>query len=137
MEDLYSLIPVGEEDVYPEYVESAISGTEYYHFENPEGGKKTNEAAANSIINVKNLVINFGTSGNRHLKKYIESVVMPYLEHMIPSTTILKYRFDNEVGGIGVGNTAQGTISSENIVADGVTTDEGSIYLIENNEGII
>ena len=129
-EDLYSLIPVGEEDTY-DY-------SDYDDFVNPEeNGEKTDEAAANSIINVKNLVINFGTSGNRHLKKYIESVVMPYLEHMIPSTTILKYRFDNEVGGIGVGNTAQGTISSENIVADGVTTDEGSIYLIENNEGII
>ena len=56
---------------------------------------------------------------------------------MIPSTTILKYRFDNEVGNIGNGDATQGTISVERIVADGVTTDEGSIYLIENNEGII
>lgn len=57
---------------------------------------------ANSAINVKNLVINFGTKpdnnsdGNNYLRDYIENVVIEYLEAVIPSTTIVKYTFNGE-----------------------------------------
>lgn len=54
------------------------------------------ESQANGIINIKKLVINFGTSNNVHLKNYIQNVVLKYLEQMIPSTAILEYRFDNK-----------------------------------------
>lgn len=54
------------------------------------------ECAANSVINIKNMQINFGTGGNIYLRKYIEDVVLKYLENMIPSTTIWSYTFDGE-----------------------------------------
>lgn len=88
-ETIYTLMPVGDEDSY-DY-------SDYEPFVNPENeDDHVDEAAANSIINVKNLVINFGISNNIYAKKYIEKVVIPYLEHMIPSTTILRYKFDND-----------------------------------------
>ena len=58
-------------------------------------GKPADESQANGIINIKKLVINFGTNNNVHLKSYIQNVVLKYLEQMIPSTAILEYRFDN------------------------------------------
>lgn len=54
------------------------------------------ESQANAIINIKKIVITFGTGGNTHLRKYINDVVLKYLEEMIPSTAILEYRFDDE-----------------------------------------
>ena len=70
------------------------------------------ESQANGIINIKKLVINFGTSNNVHLKNYIQNVVLKYLEQMVPSTAILEYRFDNksanETSG---GNFNNGTFS--------------------------
>lgn len=54
------------------------------------------ESQANGIMNVKTLIINFNIGGNKHFKKYIQDVVLKYLEEMIPSTAILEYRFDNE-----------------------------------------
>lgn len=57
---------------------------------------KHDEAAANSVINIKNIVISFGTGGNQYLREYIEKVVIKYLETMIPSTTIVRYRFDSD-----------------------------------------
>lgn len=73
----------------------------------PEAGLPTDnsygaldECQANSIINIKKLVINFNIEGNIYFQKYIEDVVLKYLELMIPSTTILEYRFDNKVRNI-------------------------------------
>lgn len=57
--------------------------------------KKYDECAANSVINVKNININFNTDGNIYLKDYFQNVVLRYLEPMIPSTAILSYTFDN------------------------------------------
>ena len=62
----------------------------------PTGITIADESQANGIINIKKLVINFGTSNNVHLKNYIQNVVLKYLEQMIPSTAILEYRFDNK-----------------------------------------
>ena len=56
----------------------------------------SDESQANGIINIKNLIINFNIGGNLFLKKYIQEVVLKYLEEMIPSTAILEYHFDNE-----------------------------------------
>lgn len=56
------------------------------------------ESQSYGIVNVKKLFINFNVGGNIHFIKYIQDVVMKYLELMIPSTTILEYGFDNERG---------------------------------------
>jgi hypothetical protein len=71
------------------------------------------ESQANGIINIKKLVITFGTNNNEHLRNYIQDVVMKYLEEMIPSTSILEYRFDNEepMGDIGSSIGGHGTFS--------------------------
>ena len=70
---------------------------------NPEEGQDANtgEAAANSIVNIKNLLINFNVSNitanetyKKMLRQYIERSVLPYLTQMIPSTSILKWTFD-------------------------------------------
>jgi hypothetical protein len=52
------------------------------------------ESQANGIVNVKKLVINFNTEGNKYLQKYFQNIVVKYIETMVPSTTILEYRFD-------------------------------------------
>lgn len=65
--------------------------------------KKT-ELASYSVVNLKNIVINFGTNGNDVLKDYIQNIVINYLELMVPSTTIVKYTFD---GKFEVDNSSQ------------------------------
>lgn len=83
------------------------------------------ESQANGIINIKKLVINFGTSNNVHLKNYIQNVVLKYLEQMIPSTAILEYRFDNksafETGG---GDFSNGTFSFIRTAHAAITKDD-------------
>ena len=87
--------------------------------------KPADESQANGIINIKKLVINFGTSGNVHLKNYIQNVVLKYLEQMIPSTAILEYRFDNksafETGG---GDFSNGTFSFIRTAHAAITKDD-------------
>lgn len=69
----------------------------YDNFVNPiEGGDSTDEMAALSVINVKNTNINFITNNNKYYREYIQYIVMPLLEQMIPSTTIFSYTFDGE-----------------------------------------
>ena len=59
---------------------------------------KNGEAAANSIVNIKNLKIEFtlpncSDKDKADFRKYIENSVMPYLTQMIPSTSILSIDF--------------------------------------------
>ena len=59
------------------------------------------EAAANSIVNIKNVTVHFflpeaPDEDKTAFRKYIENNVIPYLAQMIPSTTILMWVFDNE-----------------------------------------
>ena len=62
------------------------------------------EAAANSVINVKNMDINFNLCGMlgagsqffTEMTDYINNTVIPYLTQMIPSTTILTWSFNCE-----------------------------------------
>ena len=77
---------------------------------NPEGkDSKNDEAAANSIINVKNMVVNFNITRmvkqaaksnikdyKNRLLDYINDTVLPYLTQMIPSTTIVSWSFDGD-----------------------------------------
>jgi hypothetical protein len=54
------------------------------------------EAAANSIINVKNLKITFANKYTNFegFRQYLYGVVLPYMTQLIPSTTILSVDFD-------------------------------------------
>jgi hypothetical protein len=69
----------------------------YDSFVNPiDGGDSVDEMAALSVINVKNTNINFITNNNIHYREYIQYIIIPLLEQMIPSTTIFSYTFDGE-----------------------------------------
>lgn len=71
---------------------------------NFEGGRNNDEAAANSIINTKKLVINFfgntakecNTNGDYCFRDYITEKVMPYVKQLIPSTSILEVSIEGE-----------------------------------------
>lgn len=54
------------------------------------------EAAANSIINVKNLKITFANKYTNFegFRQYLYGVVLPYMTQLIPSTTILNIDFE-------------------------------------------
>ena len=54
------------------------------------------EAAANSIVNIKNIAVEFNLPEGEEaaFRKYIENSVMPYLTQMIPSTSILSWSFN-------------------------------------------
>lgn len=54
------------------------------------------EKESYQVINIKNMTIKFHTNGNKDFKQYIKTTVMPYLEMMIPSTTIFEVLFDEE-----------------------------------------
>ena len=99
------------------------------------------EPASFSVVNVKNMHIDFNTNQNQYLRLYIEDVVLPYIEHMIPSTTIFRYTFDGEestptplVYSFGVGQTTQAA------VGDGVVLDGNESLMAEfdvENESIL
>ena len=116
--------------------------SDYDNFVNPEGGEKYEEAAANSIINTKNLLITFYTNDNEYFEKYIKNVVLMYLKEMIPSTTILKYEFKKNKSQfvtptLQTSNSVHVERVPEIVVGDMATADSNDIYIIENNEGLI
>lgn len=130
-------------DCGAEYCGKTIDNEDYY-FYNPEKNgnynERTKEAASNSVVNIKNLLITFYIHNNEYFKKYIEDVVLKYLIEMIPSTTILKYEFINETSG-----SEKYAIASDDIEingdtirinGDGVTSDADFI-LVEDNTGLI
>lgn len=92
----------------------------YDDFVNPiTGGDSTDEMAALSIINVKNMNINFITNNNVYYREYIQYIIMPLLEQMIPSTTIFSYTFDGEVSpAVGVEYSNAQPMSVTTIEAD-------------------
>lgn len=126
--------------------EDVLDESKYNRFVNPESGSTTEECASFSVVNVKNLKITFYTGGNQYFEKYLQDVVFTYLNEMIPSTTIIEFEFVDNCLGL-VNHTVsdgdmydyEGSIVG-NIVGHDVsisTSDDDSIYLIENNEGII
>ena len=88
----------GQDDIYTRI-------TDLKPFNPEDGGYVTNgEAVANSIVNVKKLVINFNLSNfmnacgeepdiMKKIERYIEATVIPYLEQMIPATSILEWTY--------------------------------------------
>lgn len=93
-------IPCGYEEIEKEPVTVGSESTGMFYKtalipKNYEiSGYTNDEAAANSIINVKNLKIEFsGTeSMEPDFKNYLYKTIMPYLKQMIPSTTILEVK---------------------------------------------
>ena len=77
-------------------------GSSAWTFDPETRQKGTNgEAAANSIVNVKNLDIvftlpNCNTDEKRRFKQYIETAVVPYLTQMIPSTSIMSLGYKDD-----------------------------------------
>lgn len=106
---------------------------------NPEEGPKSDEPAANSIVNLKNIDIifyyPFDEEGKTILplktdfEKYLLNVVMPYLEQVIPSTTIMTYDIMDKSGG-----TPSPTVANVTSM-DSISTPEG--YTIIDVDGVI
>ena len=106
---------------------------------NPEEGPKSDEPAANSIVNLKNVDIifyyPFDEEGKTILplktdfEKYLLNVVMPYLEQVIPSTTIMTYDIMDKSGG-----TPSPTVANVTSM-DSISTPEG--YTILDVDGVI
>lgn len=106
---------------------------------NPEEGPKSDEPAANSIVNLKNIDIifyyPFDEEGKTILplktdfEKYLLNVVMPYLEQIIPSTTIMTYDIMDKSGG-----TPSPTVANVTSM-DSISTPEG--YTILDVDGVI
>lgn len=106
---------------------------------NPEEGPKSDEPSANSIVNLKNIDIifyyPFDEEGKTILplkadfEKYLLNVVMPYLEQVIPSTTIMTYDIMDKSGG-----TPSPTVANVTSM-DSISTPEG--YTILDVDGVI
>lgn len=121
---------------------NVMDTNEYEGFVNPENGEKYEEAAANSVINTKNLLITFYTNDNEFFEKYIKNVVIMYLKEMIPSTTILRYEFKKNKSQfvtpkLQASNSVYVEGMPEIVVGDMATADSNEMYIIENNEGLI
>ena len=75
------------------------SGLQAFNLETQENDSN-DEAAANSVVNVKNISLEFNgiKYGNSKFNKYLHEVILPYLNQVIPSTSILtiKYNGNNE-----------------------------------------
>lgn len=68
----------------------------YSELENPcSEDNKFNVHTANSVVNLKNVEIEFG-GDNIYLKDYIKNIVLKYVEDMLPSTAIVGYSFNGE-----------------------------------------
>ena len=87
-------------DVYYNRISDKLST---FNPEHIEDSGKNGEAAANSVVNVKNLDIVFSLrqfddvdddKAKKAFKKYIETTVIPYLTQMLPSTSILSFNFE-------------------------------------------
>lgn len=69
-----------------------------YETVNPEGGDMHGEAAANSVVNIKNIEIEFKMPSKfvEEFKKFITEKVLFYLKQIIPATCIFSYFFEGE-----------------------------------------
>ena len=92
------------------------------------------EAAANSIVNVKNLRVHFnlpsefGPDDKKAFRQYIEATVLPYLTQMIPSTSILALSFDDDENDIKPCRNCDGKPDSgvtENVIIYGDFVQDG------------
>lgn len=109
-----------------------------YTIVNPEGGATNEEPAANSIVNLKNVDITFYYPFDEEeqtiltlktdFKKYLLNVVMPYLEQVIPSTTIMTYDVMDKNG------TPSPSLANVTNM-DSIETPSG--YVMANVDGVI
>lgn len=90
-------MPDDSEDTYSRGSSLVSFNPEFARF-SEEGPDKNGEAAANSIVNVKNMEVHFTLRDpyQEEMRKYINTSVIPYLTQMIPSTTILTWVFDED-----------------------------------------
>ena len=88
--------PSGLSDYNPESV-SGFGGDSSY-------ANILDESQANGVVNVKNITIDFNVGSNDEMKKYIQDVVLKYLEEVIPSTAIVEYLFNGDKGTPRVNN---------------------------------
>ena len=105
----------------------------YAEVVNPEGLGNREEAASFSIINVKNINIDFNPKNEYH-RDYIESVVLRYVEQMMPSTAIFSYRFVNENFKSTPAGYSDGRGEGElrRLSVDGVLADSNNGYMVEH-----
>jgi hypothetical protein len=93
-ESLSQIINVGKlaSDEGMTHFDSELSA---FNFEN-QTENSNDEAAANSIINVKNLKITFANkyANFEGFRTYLYGVIVPYVTQLIPSTTILNIEFE-------------------------------------------
>ena len=78
-----------------------ITGYQPFNPEDSNSDKVKDEAAANSIINVKNMEIEFNVDTIpsqfvEEYKEFVNNIVMFYAKQLIPTTTIFKYYFSDE-----------------------------------------
>ena len=115
----------------------------YSGLTNPlESVSNSNVHAANSVVNLKNINIEFG-GNNIYLKDYIKNIVLKYVEDMVPSSAIISYTFAGEplqyrsqiqefvfgnshvTGGggqaIATGEFAEGELSSDGLHLNNIT----------------
>ena len=60
-----------------------------------QNNSSNDEAAANSVINIKNITLEFNTAkyATPEFNTYFHEAIMPYLEQVIPSTAILTVKY--------------------------------------------
>lgn len=122
------LVPVvGENEEEDDDMDVSNWDAIYDEFVNPEEGETYDELASLSVINVKNMVINFTTNNNQYYRSYIQRVIMPLLKQMIPSTTIFSYTFDDEESpAVIAGSVNYGPASVTSVIADGASPNNDS-----------
>lgn len=124
-----NIVPIGNDDT----LEDSIYNVVY----NPEGGDSKDEAAANSVLNVKTMTLEFiPRIGSDEEIKYIQEVVLPYVEEMIPSTTIFRYTVTEKQSAYAL--DAVGVSDGRTVIADGVLMEDGdAVLLIDNQSELI
>ena len=87
---------------------------------NPEGGSEYQEPASYSLVNLKNMKIEFVDSPNvdavstafvNEWQNYIRKVVVEYIKQILPSTTIFEWKFCQNYESIGI--KAKGDLSQD------------------------
>ena len=102
----------------------------YPEFVSPEKKGQFDESAALSVINLKNINIDFATGSSEEYKTYIENVVLKYVEQMMPSTAIFSYTFSNGLRmGTPVSNLPNRNGQTFKIYGSTVTGLDGNLFV--------
>lgn len=103
------------------------SNLESFNFED---GDSFDEAAANSILNDKRLILEFNKDlDNEEFKNYLNYSILPFLKQLIPSTTILEIKFDEFVD----------VVKEVKYLVNGRTTaelNENDILIVKTTQGL-